>query len=182
MKNQIDFLQEFKKKESTAKKVAPILNKIIILLIIGYLLIGGGVLTLFFYYQNENNQLQNKIEQKKKRIVQLEKVESLQVLIKERLSALTKILDEKRLDYPEIFSYFENLGKEKNLIFNKIEIEENGLIRVSGRVADRILIIDFLEELEKNQNPFSEITLNSLAKNKEGGYDFSLTFKKSLEK
>lgn len=180
MKNQIDFLQEFKKKESAAQKITPFFHKGIIFLAVFYLLVASGILFSVFYYRNENNQILVKIDQKKKKIDQLQKIESLQVLVKERLSALTKILNEKRINFSETVSYFEDLGREKNLVFNKIEIEEGGLVRVSGRTTDRLTIMNFLEELERQETPFLEINLNSLLRNKDGGYDFSLTFKKSL--
>lgn len=181
MQSSIDFLQELKKREKIKEKVSPLIKKGGLFFLIIYLLLVFTVFFLFLYYSQEDKRISSSIEEKKNRIKQLEKRESLQILIKQRISFINKIINSRKGDFVNKISYLVSLEERNNVIFNKIEIKENGEILLNGTAPDALIFKNFLKNLETDSY-FDQINVGNLKRGKEGSYDFSLSLIKNEEK
>ncbi|MGB9911064.1 MAG: PilN domain-containing protein [Microgenomates group bacterium] len=177
----IDFLQEFKKKEKIKEKYSPFIKKGFLFFAFLYLLTVFTVFFFFLYYNQESKKVSFLIEEKKNRIKQLEKRESLQVLIKQRISFLSKIINSRKIDFVNKVAYLASLEEKNNIIFKKIEFKENGVVLVSGTTSDVKIFRNFLKNLE-NDSYFDQIDVDSIKRGKDGSYDFSLSLGKNEEK
>jgi len=176
MKKEIDFLQAYEKKVKPGKDIFRFLTKGLILITIFYCVF---LMEVFFYWSILNKNLQdinNKIELKKDEIKRLQKRESLYFLLKNQISFLSKIVLGNEENYSQIFSSIFQLAEGKVEV-SEIKISSTGETKVSASAPTAFTLAKFLDEIagSKDMEIFSKIILNSLSKQKEGGYDFSLT-------
>lgn len=174
----IDFLESFEKKEPK-KEIAPLIKAATVVFLIFYCLFMGLIFFCLVYFQKEEKTIAFQINEKMKKIESLKKVEFLQTTLKQRLSALDKIFSQKRPKYQQILSYL-NQAKTEGVSLTKIEISQDGEIKLSGSALTSYFLSEFFENLTSSES-FSEITLSSLNRLKDGGYNFSLILK-SYEK
>ncbi len=181
MKKGIDFLKAYEK-PGRPKELSRIFKVGMLVIIIFYCLLSAAVLSFWFSLKKEHQEINRQIEVKKSQISRLRKKESLQILLKQRLSSLAKIWTLKKGDFPRFLSFFLQISsKEVNL--SEIKISSGGTVTVKGTAANAFILGRFLEKMTSNEaaNIFSDITLTSVTRQKDGSYNFglSLAYEKS---
>lgn len=175
----VDFLRAEREEElAKAKARRPIKAGSIVFLIF-YCLVIAATFSFWLILSQSSGQVKQEISLKKQRISSLKKTESLQALLKQRLSLLTKIVFEKKSNYSEILLYFEENSSE-GLVLDNFKLTDKGGVDISGAASNAVVLSDFLKNLINEQSEevyFSEITLSSLSRSEGGDYKFSLMLK-----
>ncbi len=147
-------------------------------LLLSYILIILLTFSYLLYLRKENNNLNNQIIQKKKQIKKFNERESLQIILKQRLTALNKLLSQKRPNYNEILAFFENVVPSAGVTLDKIDIDQNGKINVSGMASTAEDFSNFLENLTEvnTKISFSKVTVSNISRSEAGNYSFKILF------
>lgn len=173
MKGEIEFLKPYKEKTALPQPLKILTGGVIGALII-YCILMVAIISYWGFLRKEKEKIEKQIEVKKSQINQLRKKESLQVLLKQRLGFLTK----EQFFQPGKFPYFLNIlsSLQPNVDLLSIQIFENK-IEIRGSASNIIDLSGFLEKLETSSefNVFPNIILDSLARNKDGSYNFSVS-------
>lgn len=148
-----------------------------VVLLILYFLVSLGVFSFWLYVRKEFQRVNQEMTVKRQRIADLEKIESLQVLLKQRLSSLKAFSVEKPLDYKGLLVYFTQLSSAE-IAFKDIAISRNGEVVLSGEATNGHILADFLDQIsgEKGKNLFTRIVLSSVSRQEDGSYSFNLNF------
>lgn len=178
MEKEIDFLKAKRKELYKFQRVIRMLNVASLVVLVLYCLIVAATIFLIFEFKGENQKLNSQINIKKAKISELKEVESLHYVLKQRLSGLTKYFSEKRNPSALVFSFFQS-SITSGITLKKMEISSLGEINLNGQATDVLTLANFLDSLgtEEALNLFSKISINSLTKQKDGSYAFSLLMK-----
>lgn len=145
-----------------------------VVLLIFYCLVAGGVFSFWFSTQRLSREVEEEVVIKKGQIADLKRIESLQVLLKQRLSALEILSSEKPPDYKALLVYFDRFPPGEVAI-NEILFSADGEISFSGQAVNSLLLANFLDSLSwEKKDLFSQIILSSVSRQKDGSYSFSL--------
>lgn len=174
----IDFLKPLKKGDFKKTETLRLLRIGSIVLVIFYCLFVGATLSFWVYLQKESRDISSQIASKKERIEELRKIESLQTVLKQRLSSLNKVFSKKRINYPQVLSYLKEVSLE-DVSLKELDLSEGGEVSLTGSAPNASALSNFFERLSSASplSPFPEIILSSLSRRKDGSYNFSLTLK-----
>ena len=154
----------------------------IILIVVYILIVVGGVFYNTFLAQKDKK-VSAKIREKTKGIQRLEKIESLQLVVKRRLKVLKEIFDKEEGSLGVVAST-KLLG---GLVPDEVEIESievskfGNTLSVRGTTERVAVLMDFFDRLlgdGQEKNNFAQIVLTGLTKNS-GQYKFSLSLEAS---
>jgi len=175
MERGINFLKAYEGRTSQ-KNFVRIFRISALLIFTFYCLLVVGVLSFWIFLKKEHEKINFQIKDKKSQVEQLKKIESLQVLLKQRLASLATIRLVKGGDFPVLFSFFSRLNSEE-VSFTDIRFSSKREIGVKGVASSAFTLAKFLEKLVSSADAamFSKIVLTSLARQKEGNYNFSLS-------
>ena len=176
MVKEIDFLKAKRKDLHRIEKVVRMLNVTSLVVLIFYCLIVAATIFLSFQLRDENTKLKSQIDSKKAAISELKPVESLQYVIKQRLSQLAVFFDGNRKSFSSIFSFFQQ-SISQGINFKKLEITDKGEVTLNGQASNALTLGNFLDSLVADSavKLFSKVNINSLTKQKDGSYMFNLT-------
>jgi len=123
----------------------------------------------------ESRLVTNKIELEKARLNDLQEVESLQLMLKQRLSSLAKVIEIDGVEVKHWLNYLDNLVPEGVAIENS-EWDAGGKVELSGIAANAVVLADFLEALKQkaDEEEIARSTLVSATRQTEGVYSFIL--------
>jgi len=175
MKKGIDFLKAYEK--PPFQKNFSQFSKIgMIVIVVFYCFLTGVIIFYWTFLKNQYQEIITQIDTKKSQITQLKKKELLQVLLKQQLSSLNSLFLSKRGEFPRLLSFFLQLSSDEISIGN-IKISSSRQINVEVTANSALSFSRFLEKITNPENfeKFSEIKLESLTRQKEGGYSFSLS-------
>jgi hypothetical protein len=178
MKREIDFLNAYKKISQPSKNIASILKSGLLITTAAYCLFLIIVFSWWGFLKKDFQKIENQIEVKKTEIKKLEKKESLYVLLKNQLSFLSKVFSSGEDNRTRILSFLFQLSDGRSKI-TEIKISPRGEeVQLSGEAADAFALANFLDTIVSSEQlkVFSKITLNSLSRQKDGSYRFSLVF------
>ncbi len=175
MKKGIDFLKAYEK-VGPPKKLSRAFALGMIVSVVFYSLLAAGTISFWLYLKKEHQQISRQIEVKKSQISKLQKKESLQVLLKQRLSSLAKLRPSKGGDFPRLLSFFLQFSEE-GVNFKEIKVSDGGEVEISGTASNAFSFARFLEKMTSADEAkiFSKITLTSVTRQKDGSYNFSLS-------
>ncbi len=173
---EIDFLSGQQSKTGKKAKIVHFLKVGSIIVLILYCLLTAAVFSYWFYLNTQGRKAQQEISTKKQKIESLKDIESTQVFLKQRLTALDKFFtNQVKTDLPKILSFFESIKGEARL--KQVNLTKEGEITISGGADNALILTDFLKKLEEDDRSkelFSTITLVSTDKQKTGNYLFSV--------
>jgi len=178
MKKEINFLAGQRASLEKKAEISRIAKMGSFIVLIAYLLIVGALFSYYFYLNNQIKKTDLQITQKESRITDLKEIESLQVLLKQRLSSLNKFFkNDKRPDFISFLSFFEDVPagvKIKNLT-----VATAAELTVSGESSNVVVLGEFLDKFkeEKASSLFSEVTLSTLDRQTTGAYLFVVSLK-----
>ncbi len=146
-----------------------------IFLIVSYLLIVIAVFSYWLVTEREAKLLTGKIRTEKTKITELQEIESLQALLKQRLSSLSKIVEIDKLNIKDKLNYLEDLLPE-GVIFEQVHWSAGGKVSLSGLAANALVLSDYLDTLkeETDKKKIAKSTLLSAARDEGGLYKFNL--------
>lgn len=171
----IEFLQ-VERPETKQEVLATKLKAASIVVLIVYALFLGGVFSTWFYLQKQEERVLEQIELKKNQVKELQEVESLQVVLKQKLSALSPILAKESLDYSQLLEAINGLAGE-SVSLSGFEMTEDGQIDFSGQAANAVQLADFLDNLIAQEGlGFKKVILSSITRNIDGSYAFNIQF------
>ena len=163
--------EEWRRGEKLARQVK--VSSLVVLVF--YCLVSAGVFSYWLFLGNQSQTLSQKITLKEGEIKQLQETESLEILLKQRLSSLKKLFSLKKLDYEPLLTYFER-QLLPGVLVSDYKFSQDGEIDVNGTAENAIFLTDFLVNLTSQENDqfFEKITLTSASRDKDGVYSFGL--------
>ncbi len=176
MKQEIDFLKGQRSERERRLKFLRTIKIGSIIVLMAFILVVGTIFSYWFYINSQNQKIVKESTLKRTKIEKLKDLESLQMVLKQRLLTLGKFFKEdKRPQFVKTLTFFSQIPQGidlKELNFTN----RDSKINISGDSADILNLTAFLEKLEsqESQEIFSEITVSSLDKKEKGGYSFSL--------
>lgn len=146
-----------------------------IFLIVFYFLVVVALFSFGLVVLRESQVVADKIELEKTRLSELQAVESLQLLLKQRLSSLAEVVEADGLEPKYWLNYLDSLVPE-GVAIEDSTWNANGEVELSGIAGNAIVLADFLDALreETDKKKIARSTLVSATRQTEGVYDFSL--------
>ena len=156
MKKGIDFLKAYEK-PGRPKELSRIFKVGMFVIVIFYCLLSAAVFSFWVSLKKEHQEVNRQIEAKKSQISKLKKRESLQILLKQRLSSLIKLWSLKEKNFPRLLSFFLEISSEGADI-SEVKISSGGTLTVKGIAANAFSLGRFLEKITSNEaaNIFSK--------------------------
>ena len=176
MPDQIDFLKADNQASLQKLKQKKILKLGSLIFLIFYCLLAAAIFSFSLYLSQANRGLNKAIALKKKQIVQLQKTESLQLLLKQRLVSLAPIFSQKRPDYHRDLLFFKEISPQ-GLNLTDFKFSEKQKMSVKGEATNALILNDFLRQLKVSTvatQEFAKVNLGSLSRKTDGSYEFSL--------
>lgn len=138
-----------------------------------YILVVGGLFTFSFLYSSQEKTIKGEISQLESQIKNFEKRESLITALKERAKAIDEVL-KGSVRIPELLSRTEELTLP-GVVFQTMEVA-SGQLDWEGAAQNVLVFGDFLDQFHKEETAslWSSLNLESLNRNKDGSYFFSL--------
>ncbi|MBM3205378.1 hypothetical protein FJZ41_00800 [Candidatus Shapirobacteria bacterium] len=175
MREQIDFLHGERAAREKKARVLRLVKVGSILILLTYCLVVAAFFSYSFFLTTQAKSVNRQAEAKKAQIEALKDVESLQIILKQRLSSLEKYFaGQKGVDLPRLLDYFNQTTYALNL--TELSLSTNGAVTLSGEAANPLVFGEFLEIInnESSGELFSQITLSSLDRKEDGSYSFSM--------
>jgi len=178
MKREIDFLKAYKKTFQTSKNVGSIIKNGLVVITTTYCLFLIIIFSWWNFLKKDLQKVENQIEIKKAEIKKLEKKEFLYVLLKKQLSLLSKVFSSEKDNRTQVLHSLFQIADGRSKIA-EIKVSPSGEeVQISGEAADAFALAGFLNNILSSQQLkiFPKIKLNSLSRQKKGGYKFSIVF------
>lgn len=146
-----------------------------IFLIVFYCLVVVAVFSFGLVTLRESQVVADKIALEKAKLSALQEVESLQLLLKQRLSSLVKVVEVDGLEPKYWLNYLDGLVPEGIAIENSAW-SADGKVELSGIAGNAVIMADFLERLKQatDEEKIASSTLVMATRKTEGVYSFSL--------
>lgn len=176
MKKEINFLAGQRADLEKKAKISRIAKVASFITLIAYFLIVGTVFSYWFFLNNQIENTSSEINLKKNKIEDLKNIESLQVLLKQRLSSLNKFFkNDKKPDFISFISYFEDVPQGVKI--KGFVAANTGELTVSGESLNVVVLGEFLDKFKEDETNylFSNITLSTLDRQKNGSYIFVIS-------
>ncbi len=165
MKQEIDFLKGTRGEREKRVKFLRMVKTFSILLLLAYCLVVAAFFSYSFYLTTSARNTAREIASKKSRIEDLKEIESLQIVLKQRLSNLLKFFDgQKTADFTALLDYFNS--KTQGVTIRDLSLSPDGKIKFSGEASDVVALGQLLDNLTNKEASqiFSSIVLSSLDK------------------
>jgi hypothetical protein len=182
MKSSINLLKREKKSEGGGYRSYAQLGTVI--LFVFYILAFLGVFGFYFFTARQEKKVSASLELQEREIKRLTKVESLQLGLKNRITALKEILgkEDKAVGIADCLSRIGRLLGDR-VVINSFEVSNFG-DSVSLRIAvsdtqELISLFDRLSETGKKEGGFDNFALDTLSKAK-SGYQLSIVLSNSI--
>ena len=176
MKQEIDFLKGERSEREKRLKFLRSIKVGSIVVLMAFVLLVGVIFSYWFYINSQNQKIVKDNNIKRTKIESLKELESLQTVLKQRLSTLGKFFKEdKRPQFVKTLTFFSQIPPGVSL--KELSLAKgDSKVNISGDATDISNLTAFLEKLEspESQSIFSEVTVSSLDKKEKGGYSFSL--------
>lgn len=170
----IDLLQP-DELSSVEKKRAFFIKIGTIFLIVFYCLAVVALFSFGLVVVRESRVVADKIELEKARLSDLQEGEALQLLLKQRLSSLVKVVEVDGLEPKYWLNYLDNLVPE-GVAIESSDWNADGEVELSGIASNAVILADFLGTLKQatDEEKIARTTLVSATRQTEGVYSFSL--------
>lgn len=144
-----------------------------IVFLIFYCLVVLAVFSFSIYLQQATKATTQSIETKKQKINSLKKVESLQLIFKQRLSSLSGIMNDKKVSSLRLLEAAQQ-PSEPGVTIGKMSIPESELLIIGGTALNAPALGRFLDKLTSEKSIFTTIVVSSAARQKNGSYLFNI--------
>lgn len=176
MKQEIDFLKGTRSEREKKARFLRLIKTASILILLVYCLILAAFFSYSFYLNSSSKKVALEITSKRSKIEYLKEIETLQLILKQRLSSLLKFFDSKKTyNLTTLLDFFDQIAKDTSI--RELSFSPNGNIKFSGEAIDIIAMGRLLENLtdEQASKNFSSVILSNLDKNEnEASYLFTI--------
>jgi len=174
----INLLKVERKRDERLVNLAHSLKVGSIVLLIFYSLMVTALFSFSIYLGQESTKTTKEIETKQRQLEGLKKVESLQLVLKQRLSSLTELMSKRGASYQEWLSQLDQKS-EPGITIKQITILDSGVMKISGSASQATVLTRFLDKLAEENPIFSTVVLTSISRQKDGSYLFNIDLKTS---
>ena len=169
------------KKEITTteeKEITSKIKKIIAITLIIYTLIVAGLIGSQFFLSREKQKIATQASQLESRIKGFQRVESLEVLIKDRVGKCANIISSRT--QPEIILTKIINVKEEGVEITSVELEKNQKVKLTAGSEDVGSLEKFTDEIKEvfSGEGYQIVILEGVSRTKDGGYSLSLDAQK----
>lgn len=163
---------------SEEKEIIDKSKKTIVVTLVLYSLIMVIFLGSQFYLSREKNKIASQASQLEVRIKAYQKVESLEIFIKNRLGYCLKIINTRT--HPEIILTKIINAKGEGLDISAVDLKKNNQISLSAESSDVGSLEEFVEKIKEvfSEEGYQTIVLESISRTKDGGYGLNLVAEK----
>ncbi len=160
------------------KEITSKLKKIVVITLVIYTLIVAGLIGSQFFLSKEKQKITSQASQLESRIKGLQKVESLEVLIKDRIEKCANIIGSRT--HPEIILAKIINAKEEGVEITSIELEKNQKVKLAAQSEDVNSLEKFTGKIKAifSGEGYQIVILESVSRTKDGGYNLSLVAQK----
>ena len=146
-----------------------------IFLIVFYCLAVVALFSFGLVVVRESRVVADKIDLEEERLGNLQEVESLQLLLKQRLSSLVKVIEVEGLEPKDWLNYLDSLVPE-GVAIESSAWNADGEVELSGIAGNAVVLADFLDTLRQvaDEEKIARSTLVTATRQTEGVYNFSL--------
>lgn len=146
-----------------------------LVLLLFYLLVAGGIFFFWFQTQRRLTSLGQERAAQEKKVADLKNIESSQVLLKQRLSALKEFFGVGTVDHEGVLVYL-NSSMADQIEAGEISFSKGEEAGVGGVAANAQALANFLDQIsgEEGEKWFSRAVLASLTRREDGSYLFDL--------
>lgn len=147
-----------------------------VVMLAAYCIVASGIFSYWLILKQKDNSLTRKIEDQRQQIASLKAVESLHLLIKERLKILGSVELADRVDFSLLLAEIEKV-RVPGMTIADFEAGADGKLVLNGEAQDAVVLAEFLEKLERMGQSRKEgfIEVSEASRSKEGLYNFSIT-------
>jgi len=175
MSGEIDFLKGQQVGGALKTKFLHSLKVGTLILILAYCLVSAAVFSYWLFLSNQTNKINNEIAVKKTKITALKDIESLQVVLKQRLFSLDKFFASKKEagNFNDLLAFINQTAT--GLTIKELKITEDKM-NFTGLAPNMMILENFLNDLKNNESSslFSKITLSSIDRQEDSSYLFSV--------
>jgi hypothetical protein len=169
------------KKEIASKEEKEVFSKVkrtLVVTLLIYALLVGSLIGLQFFLSREKQNLTSQESQLESRIKTFQRVETLEVLIKDRLAKCSKIIS-TRTHPEEILTKIIN-AREEGVEITQVELAKNEEVTMTAESSDVVSLESFTAKIKKvfQDEGFQTIVLEMVTRTKAGGYNIGLTAQK----
>lgn len=174
----INLLAKGKKKDFVEKEIIGKVRKIIGVALVGYALLILGLVATLSFLSLEKKRLSTQVSQLEATIKSYQKVESLEVLIKTRVSLAQKII-EPRVPTEAILVKIIN-SLEEGIEVSSLDFGKKDEISISAHSENVGSLESFLVKIKQifQEEKYTILRLDGVNRDEDGGYSFSLLAKK----
>lgn len=146
-----------------------------IFLIVLYCLVVVGIFSFGLVVSREAQEVADKVKFKQERLNELQQIESLQFLLKQRLSSLAKVVAVDGIKPKYWLNYLDSLVPE-GVALESVQWNSSGEVTLAGIAGNALGLADFLDNLKKatDEEKIASSTLVSATRQTEGVYSFNL--------
>jgi hypothetical protein len=169
------------KKEIASKEEKEVLDKVkrtLAITLLIYALLVASLIGAQFFLSREKQKLTSQESQLETRIKSFQKVETLEVLIKDRLVKCTKIISLRT--HPEVILTKIINAREEGVDISGFELAKNGEVELSAESDSVSSLEDFTNKIKEvfQEEGYQTVLLEAVSRTKDGGYTLSLVAKK----
>jgi hypothetical protein len=160
------------------KEIVENLKKIVAMTLVIYALVVVGLIGSQFFLSREKEKIATQASQLESRIKNLQPVETLEVLIKDRIKKSANIVGSRT--HPEIILAKIINTQEDGVIITSVEIEKKQEINLTAEFKDVNSLEKFAEAIKLvfSEEGYQTIVLESVSRTKNGGYNLNLVAQK----
>ena len=160
------------------KEVVSKLKKTIAITLLIYSLAVVGLIGFQFFLSGEKQKIFSQASQLELRIKNLQKVEILEVLIKDRLGKCAKVISSRT--HPETVLTKIINAKEEGVEIFEVELAKSEEVKLAAESSDVSSLERFTDKIKKvfQEEGYQTIILEAVTRTKKGGYSLNLTAKK----
>ena len=146
-----------------------------LVLILAYCLVSVAVFSYWLFLSNQMTKVNNEIAVKKTKITALKEVESLQVVLKQRLSSLDKFFSTKKgaNNFNNLLAFISQTSS--GITIKELKIVEEKM-NFTALAPNMTMLEKFLQDLKSDEasSLFSRIILSSIDRQEDSSYLFSV--------
>jgi hypothetical protein len=160
------------------KEITSKLKKIIVITLVIYTLIVVGLIGSQLFLSREKQKITSQASQLELRIKSYQTVESLEVLIKDRIEKCANIIGSRT--HPEIILAKIINAKGEGVEITSVELEKNHKVKLAAESEDVGSLEKFTNEIKAvfSGEGYQTVILESVSRTKDGGYSLNLVAQK----
>ncbi len=172
---EINLIESYLKKPKIGAEIKRQTRVIVLVFLLAYCLVTAAVFSYWFVLKNKSESLVKKSQAQEVKIKEYQKVESLHVLVKQRLAALVPLFDKEPVDTTRVLNRLEEL-LPPGVTVKDIGFDGLDEFKISGEAESVVAFVDFLNRLQnlEKDDYFKGVELTSAVRAENRRYSFDV--------